>query len=40
VVLTHQLRAIDRRRIERVIGHLASNHMATLEAEMRSLLSL
>jgi mRNA interferase MazF len=40
VVLTHQLRAIDRRRIERVIGRLADNQMATLESEIRRLLRL
>ncbi|MHC4398126.1 MAG: type II toxin-antitoxin system PemK/MazF family toxin [Planctomycetota bacterium] len=40
VVLTHQLRAIDRRRIEQVVGRLAHDHMATLESEIRGLLSL
>jgi len=40
VVLTHQFRAIDRRRIERVIGRLAHDQMAMLESEIRSLLSL
>ncbi|MCL4191072.1 MAG: type II toxin-antitoxin system PemK/MazF family toxin [Thermoguttaceae bacterium] len=40
VVLSHQLRAIDRRRIQRVIGSLDADAMATLEAEMRRLLGL
>lgn len=40
VVLSHQLRAIDRRRIQRVIGSLGADAMATLEAEMRRLLGL
>jgi len=40
VVLTHQLRAIDRRRIQRVIGRLADDQMVTLESEVRRLLHL
>lgn len=40
VVLTHQLRAIDRRRIQRVIGRLADEPMARLESETRRLLRL
>ena len=40
VVLTHQLRAIDRRRIEAVIGRLADEDMAILESEIRTLLSI
>ena len=40
VVLTHQLRAIDRRRIQRVIGRLTDGHMGMLESEMRRLLGL
>ena len=38
VVLTHQLRAIDRRRIQRVIGRLADDQMASLDSEIRRLL--
>ena len=40
VVLTHQVRAIDRRRIEAVIGKLEDGDMTTLDAELRSLLRL
>jgi len=40
VVLTHQLRAIDQRRIQRVIGRLADDQMAMLESEIRRLLGL
>lgn len=40
VVLTHQLRAIDRRRIQRLIGRLADAHMASLDSEIRRLLGL
>jgi len=40
VVLTHQLRAIDRCRIQHVIGSLGTDQMATLEAELRRLLGL
>lgn len=40
VVLTHQLRAIDRRRVQQVLGRLARDHMARLESEIRSLLGL
>lgn len=40
VVLTHQLRAIDQRRVEEVIGTLADDHMVQLEAELRVLLAL
>jgi mRNA-degrading endonuclease toxin of MazEF toxin-antitoxin module len=40
VVLTHQLRAIDRRRIQRVIGRLAHDQMTALESEVRRLLRL
>jgi mRNA-degrading endonuclease toxin of MazEF toxin-antitoxin module len=40
VVLTHQVRAIDQGRIEKVIGRLADNQMARLEAELRALLGL
>jgi len=40
VVLTHQLRAIDRRRIQRVLGKLEGDHMATLESAIRGLLGL
>jgi mRNA-degrading endonuclease toxin of MazEF toxin-antitoxin module len=38
--LTQQLRAIDRKRIQDVIGVLGDSDLATLEAEMRSLLRL
>jgi mRNA interferase MazF len=40
VILTHQLRAIDQGRIEKVIGRLADDQMARLEAELRALLGL
>jgi mRNA interferase MazF len=40
VVLAHQLRAVDKRRIRRVIGRLADDQMAVLEAEVRRLLHL
>lgn len=40
VVLTHQVRAIDRGRVEKVIGHLADDQMARLEAELRAILGL
>jgi len=40
VVLTHQLRAIDRGRIQEVIGRLTDDDRAILESEMRALLSL
>ena len=40
VVLTHQVRAIDRGRIEKTIGRLADDQMARLEMELRALLGL
>lgn len=40
VVLTHQLRAIDRGRIQGVIGRLDSSDLAMLESQTRSLLGL
>lgn len=40
VVLTHQLRAIDRGCIRGVIGRLDSNDLAKLESQTRSLLGL
>ena len=40
VVLTHQVRAIDQRRIEKVIGTLSDEQMAQLDAELRGLLGL
>jgi mRNA-degrading endonuclease toxin of MazEF toxin-antitoxin module len=40
VVLTHQLRAIDRRRIQRVIGVLPDHQMAALQSQIRRLLRL
>lgn len=40
VVLTHQLRAIDRGRIRGVIGRLDGNDLAKLESQTRSLLGL
>ena len=40
VVLTHQLRAVDKQRVERVIGKMSDSDMATLENELRRLLRL
>jgi len=40
VVLTHQLRAIDKHRILDVIGNVATEDMATLERNLRNLLHL
>ena len=40
VVLTHQSRAIDPRRIQRVIGRLPDDHLARLKSELRRLLGL
>ena len=40
VVLTHQVRAIDKRRIEKVIGRISDAEMTTLETELRGLLGL
>jgi mRNA-degrading endonuclease toxin of MazEF toxin-antitoxin module len=40
VVLTHQVRAIDRNRIEKTIGKLVVAQMDRLETELRSLLGL
>ena len=40
VVLTHQVRALDEKRIEEVIGTLDDAHMALLDAELRKLLRL
>lgn len=40
VVLTHQLRVIDRRRIQRVIGRLAEHQVAALDREIHRLLGL
>ena len=40
VVLTHQLRAIDRKRIRRVIGKLEDASMDSLDLELRRLLGL
>ncbi len=40
VVLTHQHRAIDRRRVQRVIGELHAEQLAILDSEMRRLLGL
>lgn len=40
VVLTHQVRAIDQSRIEKVIGKLADEQMAQLDTELRDLLGL
>jgi mRNA-degrading endonuclease toxin of MazEF toxin-antitoxin module len=40
VVLTHQLRAIDRGRVQGVIGTLGSDELATLESHVRGLLGL
>lgn len=40
VVLTNQLRAIDRQRIQEVIGRLTAEEMASLESRIRNLLGL
>lgn len=40
VVLTNQLRAIDRCRVEEVIGTLTDDEMAALDTQMRRLLAL
>src|SRR5665213_2790674 len=40
VVLTHQVRAIDKARIEAVIGNLSVADMATLESALRVMLGL
>jgi len=40
VVLTHQIGALDKRRIGRRIGRLASRDLATLEQSLRQLLQL
>jgi len=40
VILTHQVRAIDRRRIEAVMGRLVDEDLARLEHELRKLLKL
>jgi mRNA interferase MazF len=40
VVLTHQVRAIDKQRIERVIGRMTEHEMAALDTQLRSLLGL
>jgi len=40
VVLTHQLRVIDRHRIQQVIGQLDDDHLATLESQVRVFLRL
>lgn len=40
VVLTHQIRAIDKSRIGSVIGVLSSSDLTRLESELRGLLGL
>lgn len=40
VVLTHQVRVIDKNRIERVIGKITDADMTILETELRNLLGL
>jgi len=40
VVLSHQLRAIDRNRIIHIIGRLSPDEMAAVERELRTLLRL
>ena len=40
VVMTNQVRAIDIRRIDRVLGQMASADMATLESNLRLVLRL
>jgi len=40
VVLTHQVRAIDKRRVEGVIGRVAQDEMENLDRELRKLLRL
>jgi len=40
VVLTHQVRAIDRRRIKKVVGRLSDADVGTLEGQLSELLGL
>lgn len=40
VVLTHQIRAIDKKRLQNVIGRISANDLANLENEVRKLLRL
>jgi mRNA interferase MazF len=40
VFLVHQLRAIDRRRIRRVVGRLAADDLARIESRVRDILGL
>lgn len=40
VILTHQVRAIDRRRIEERLGSLSSDELAQLEVELIALLAI
>ncbi len=40
VVLSHQIRAIDKRRIGRVIGHLSAADLEQLKTEIKTILGL
>jgi mRNA-degrading endonuclease toxin of MazEF toxin-antitoxin module len=40
VVLTHQIRAIDKKRLQKIIGRLSASDLANLENEVRKLLRL
>jgi len=40
VVLTHQIRALDKSRIESVIGRMSSEDLLRLDTEIRKLLGL
>jgi len=40
VVLCHQVRALDKRRVEAVIGRLSHEDVSLLEAELRRLMGL
>ena len=40
VVLTHQIRAIDKKRLQKVIGRISPGDLANLEGEVRKLLGL
>lgn len=39
-LLVHQVRALDKRRIRDIVGHLSSDDMERLESSLRQLLSL
>jgi mRNA interferase MazF len=40
VVLSHQIRAIDKKRIRKVIGHLEKDDLNRLKDELRAILNL